>query len=259
MDDTTAQTSPRQLYTLVFTAGAILLITMGVRQTSGLFLIPITQSTGVSVVAMSFALAVGQLMWGATQPIFGAIADKYGAVKVVIAGAFLLALGNVLTPFAASDIGLIATMGVLSAAGAGAGSFSILIGIAAQRLPPEKRSFAAGVINAGGSIGQSVFAPLVQLIIGAAGWASAMFATAFAALLTIPLVLPLRRSAVASCEAILAPVPHLTLGASRCAIPATCACTPGSSPAGSISHSWSRICRTTCASAACRRMSRLRR
>jgi len=211
MDDTTAPTSRRQLYTLVFTAGAILLITMGVRQTSGLFLIPITQSTGVTVVAMSFALAVGQLMWGATQPIFGAVADKYGAVKVVIAGAILLALGNALTPFATSDIGLIATMGVLSAAGAGAGSFSILIGIAAQRLPPEKRSFAAGVINAGGSIGQSVFAPLVQLIIGAAGWASAMFATAFAALLTIPLVLPLRRPA-ASSAASLAPVPHLTLG-----------------------------------------------
>jgi predicted MFS family arabinose efflux permease len=212
MDHTTAQTSRRQLYTLVFTAGAILLITMGVRQTSGLFLIPITQSTGVSVVAMSFALAVGQLMWGASQPIFGAIADKYGAVKVVIVGAILLALGNVLTPFATSDIGLIATMGVLSAAGAGAGSFSILIGIAAQRLPPEKRSFAAGVINAGGSIGQSVFAPLVQLIIGAAGWASAMFATAFAALLTIPLVLPLRRPAASSSTANLAPVPHLTLG-----------------------------------------------
>jgi predicted MFS family arabinose efflux permease len=212
MDATTAQTSRRQLYTLVFTAAAILLITMGVRQTSGLFLVPITQSTGVTVVAMSFALAIGQLMWGATQPIFGAIADKYGAVKVVVAGAILLALGNALTPFAASDIGLIATMGVLSAAGAGAGSFSILIGIAAQRLPPEKRSFAAGVINAGGSIGQSVFAPLVQLIIGAAGWASAMFATAFAALLTIPLVLPLRQPAGASAAAHLAPVPHLTLG-----------------------------------------------
>ena len=212
MDDTTAQTSRRQVYTLVLTAGAILLITMGVRQTSGLFLVPITQSTGVTIVAMSFALAVGQLMWGAAQPIFGAIADKYGAVKVVIAGAILLALGSALTPFATSSLGLLFTMGVLSAAGAAAGSFSILIGIAAQRLPPEKRSFAAGIINAGGSIGQSVFAPLMQFIIGAAGWASAMFASAFAALLTIPLVLPLRRSNAATAAASLAPVPHLTLG-----------------------------------------------
>jgi predicted MFS family arabinose efflux permease len=212
MDDVTANTSRRQVYSLVLTAGAILLITMGVRQTSGLFLVPITQSTGITIVAMSFALAVGQLMWGAAQPIFGAIADKYGAVKVVIAGAILLALGSALTPFATSSLGLLFTMGVLSAAGAAAGSFSILIGIAAQRLPPQKRSFAAGIINAGGSIGQSVFAPLVQFMIGAAGWASAMFMSAFAALLTIPLVLPLRRSTSTHAAASLAPVPHLTLG-----------------------------------------------
>jgi predicted MFS family arabinose efflux permease len=102
---------------------------------------------------------------------------------------------------------------VLSAAGAAAGSFSILLGIAAQRLPPSKRSFASGFINAGGSIGQFVFAPVMQFIIGAAGWASAMFATAFAALLTIPLVLPLRRSDAASATAgsTLANVPHLSL------------------------------------------------
>ena len=73
-------------------------------------------------------------------------------MKVVIFGAILLALGNALTPFAGSSAGLVLTMGILSASGAAAGSFSILIGIAAQRLPPEKRSFAAGVINAGGSI-----------------------------------------------------------------------------------------------------------
>jgi predicted MFS family arabinose efflux permease len=212
MDDT-SKSSPRQLWTLTLAAAAILLITMGVRQTSGLFLIPITQSTGISIVAMSFALAVGQFMFGAAQPVFGAIADKFGAEKVVIAGAIMLALGCVLTPLAKSSTGLLLTMGVLSAAGAAAGSFSILIGIAAQRLPPERRSFAAGLINAGGSVGQSVFAPLVQLIIGAAGWASAMFASAFAALLTIPLVLPLRRSqSAAAGAASLTPVPHLTLG-----------------------------------------------
>jgi len=212
MDDT-SKSSPRQLWTLTLAAAAILLITMGVRQTSGLFLIPITQSTGISIVAMSFALAVGQFMFGAAQPVFGAIADKFGAEKVVIAGAIMLALGCVLTPLAKSSTGLLLTMGVLSAAGAAAGSFSILIGIAAQRLPPERRSFAAGLINAGGSVWQSVFAPLVQLIIGAAGWASAMFASAFAALLTIPLVLPLRRSqSAAAGAASLAPVPHLTLG-----------------------------------------------
>ena len=179
---------------LIIAAAAILMITMGVRQTSGLFLLPVTESTGVSIVAFSFALAIGQLMFGVAQPVFGAIADKYGAVRVIIAGALLLAVGSVLTPFMTTSTGLLFTMGVIAAAGAGAGSFSILIGIASQRLPPEKRSMASGVINAGGSIGQFIFAPLIQFIIGAAGWATAMFASAAAALLTIPLVLPLLRS-----------------------------------------------------------------
>jgi MFS family permease len=197
-------------YALILAAAAILMITMGVRQTSGLFLLPITQATGVSIVAFSFALAVGQFVFGAAQPIFGAIADKFGAVKVIIAGAVMLALGSVLTPYMTSELGLLFTMGLLGAAGAAAGSFSILIGIAAQRLPAEKRSFASGFINAGGSIGQFVFAPLVQTVIGAAGWAAAMFTTAFAALLTIPLVLPLRVSDPGP-HAAVATAPHLTL------------------------------------------------
>lgn len=183
------------MYGLILASAGILLITMGVRQTSGLFLLPITQSTGVGIVAFSFALAIGQFVFGAAQPVFGAIADKYGAVKVIVVGAVLLAIGSVLTPFMTSSAGFLFSMGVIAAAGAAAGSFSILIGIASQRLPPEKRSMASGIINAGGSIGQFIFAPLMQFIIGAAGWASAMFAAAFAALLTIPLVLPLIRSA----------------------------------------------------------------
>lgn len=210
----TTQLSQKQITVLTITAAAILMITMGARQTSGLFLLPITQSTGVSIVAFSFALAVGQFVFGAAQPIFGAIADKFGAIQVIIFGAVLLALGAALTPFMSSSGGLLLTMGVMSAAGAAAGSFSILIGIASQRLPPEKRSFAAGFINAGGSIGQFVFAPLVQFFIGAAGWVTAMFVTAAAALLTIPLTFLLRQSKQAATSVATiasAAVAHLTL------------------------------------------------
>ncbi|HEY6643894.1 MFS transporter [Povalibacter sp.] len=186
--------SQSQIVVLTVAAAAILMITMGVRQTSGLFLLPITQSVGVTVVAFSFALAIGQFMFGLAQPIFAAIADKYGAVRVIIAGSLMMALGSFLTPYMSSSGGLLVTMGILGAAGAAAGSFSILIGIAAQRLPPEKRSFASGFINAGGSFGQFVFAPLVQVVIGASGWVTAMFFTAAAALLTIPLTWLLRDS-----------------------------------------------------------------
>jgi predicted MFS family arabinose efflux permease len=187
--------SPRAAWLLILAASAILMITMGARLTTGLFMSPINTSTGMGVAAISFALAVGQFMWGAAQPVFGALADKYGAVKVVVAGALMLAGGLALTPLVGSQWGLLMTMGFLSAAGAGAGSFSILIGATAQRLPPERRPFAAGFINAGGSFGQFVFAPLMQAIISSAGWVMAMLTMAATTLLTIPLAWPLRKSA----------------------------------------------------------------
>ena len=184
--------TPRAAWLLILAASAILMITMGARLTTGLFMSPINTSTGLGIASISFALAVGQFMWGAAQPVFGAIADKYGSVKVVVAGALMLACGLAATPLVGSQWGLLLTMGFLSAAGAGAGSFSILIGATAQRLPPERRPFAAGFINAGGSFGQFVFAPLMQAIISSAGWIAAMLTMAVTTLLTIPLAWQLR-------------------------------------------------------------------
>ncbi|MGI9026538.1 MAG: MFS transporter [Burkholderiaceae bacterium] len=186
-------TQARSTWPLMIAAAAILMITMGARQTTGLFISPINTATGLGIVSISFALAVGQLMWGVAQPVFGAVADKYGASRVIIAGALMLAGGMAVTPFMSTQVGLIFAMGILTAAGAGAGSFSILIGATAQRIPAEKRSLAAGFINAGGSFGQFVFAPLMQLIIGAAGWIVAMVSMAAITLLTIPLTWPLRK------------------------------------------------------------------
>ncbi|MBA3929595.1 MAG: MFS transporter [Xanthomonas sp.] len=180
---------------LLLAAAATLTITMGARQTTGLFVSPIHQQTGIGIAAISFALAIGQFTWGAVQPIFGAIADKRGSTGVLVLGAVLLSLGLGLTPHLTSPWGLTFTLGLLTAAGAGAGSFSILIGATAQQLAPEKRSFAAGFINAGGSLGQFIFAPLVQAVIAVAGWASAMYMLAVTSLLAIPLAFPLRRKA----------------------------------------------------------------
>ena len=191
----TEQMNPRAAWMLILAASAILMITMGARLTTGLFMSPINTSTGLGIAKISFAMAIGQFMWGAAQPIFGAVADKYGSAKVIIAGAIMLAVGTALTPFAGSQWSLIMCMGILSAAGAGAGSFSILIGATAQRLPAERRPFAAGFINAGGSFGQFVFAPLMQAIISSAGWVAAMLTMAATTLLTIPLAWPLRRNA----------------------------------------------------------------
>ncbi|MGZ8295042.1 MAG: MFS transporter [Telluria sp.] len=194
---TTHEMTPRAAWLLILSASAILMITMGARLTTGLFLSPINTATGLGIASVSFALAIGQFMWGAAQPVFGAVADKYGSGRVIVLGAVMLAAGLALTPFVTSQWGLILTMGILSAAGAGAGSFSILIGATAQRLPASRRPFAAGFINAGGSFGQFVFAPLMQAIIASTGWIAAMFTMAATTLLTIPLAWKLRSAKAA--------------------------------------------------------------
>lgn len=180
------------LWGILLPAAAIMVLTMGTRQVTGLFLSPINTATGIGVVGISFAMAVGQFVWGASQPVFGALADRWGPVWVMVAGGVMLALGFALTPFMTSEWGLVFSLGLLMSAGAGAGSFSILIGAASQRLPAEQRSWAAGFINAGGSFGQFLFAPLTERAIAFAGWVNAMYMLAVAALLTLPLALRLR-------------------------------------------------------------------
>jgi MFS family permease len=184
--------SKRHYWILIVSAALILAVTMGLRNALGLFVSPLNTSTGLGIVSISFALAVGQFVWGAAQPVFGALADRTGSFRIIALGAVLLALGLAVTPFMHSSLGLIFCLGVLSAAGAGGASFSILIGATAQHLPPERRAFASGFINAGGSFGQFVFAPLAQALITAFGWVTALLSLAASALLTIPLALPLR-------------------------------------------------------------------
>lgn len=216
MSNATA-TDNRSIWLLILAASAIMMITMGARLTTGLFLSPINTATGLGVASISFVMAVAQLMWGAAQPVFGAVADKYGPGRVIALGGVMLAAGTAATPFVDSQIGLLLAMGILSAAGAGAGSFSILIGATAQRLPPERRAFASGFINAGGSFGQFVFAPLMGAIIAGAGWIWAMLTMAATTLLTIPLAWPLRgkrvaQPAAAAIASAAAPAPTITLG-----------------------------------------------
>jgi len=202
MTNAPAHLSPRAAWTLILVASAVMMITTGTRLTSGLFLSPLNTATGLGVATISFVMAVAQLMWGVAQPVFGAVADKYGPGRVIALGGVMLAVGTAATPFVGSEWALLLTMGFLSAAGAGAGSFSILIGATAQRLPPERRAFASGFINAGGSFGQFALAPLMGAIIAGAGWIVAMLTLAGTALLTIPLAWPLRRKRAAVAPAL---------------------------------------------------------
>ncbi len=209
-------TTLRNAWWLVAAATLTLMVTMGIRQSLGLFVQPIRAGTGLSIVQISFALAVAQLVWGAAQPLFGIWADKRGSGRVLVFGGVLLVVGMALTPYLASQWGLVFTLGLLGAAGAGAGSFSVLIGAVAQRIDASQRSMAAGVINAGGSFGQFVFAPFAQAVISAAGWAAGMWAMAAAALATLPLAWPLRkREASASTTSNVQSVDTASIGLSK--------------------------------------------
>lgn len=185
--------APQAYWLVTLVAAAILMVTMGARQSMGLFIAPLNASTGMGVAAISLAMAIGQFVWGAVQPVAGAVADRHGSGWVLAGGILLLALGCALTPFVKQAWGLTVTVGVLSAAGAGAGSFSVLIGAAAQRLPAERRGMASGIVNAGGSFGQFLFAPLLQKLIFVLGWMGAMWSLALMVLAALPLTGMLRR------------------------------------------------------------------
>ena len=188
MHNVTAKGSERSAWVVTLAAAAILMVTMGARQSLGLFVSPLNSSTGLGIVTISLALAVGQLMWGVIQPVAGAVADRYGPAKVLIAGLIVLSNGTAMTPFMTSASGLIVSLGLLSAIGSGAGSFSVLIGAAAQRLTADRRGKAAGIINAGGSFGQFVFAPISQALIQMLGWMGAMWSLAVITLAALPFV-----------------------------------------------------------------------
>jgi MFS family permease len=190
----TANNKEHQWEFITLAAAAMLMITMGARQSLGLFVAPLNTATGLGIVTISFAMAVGQFVWGAVQPIAGAVADRYGAGRVLVAGVLILALGSALTPFMTTGFGLVLTIGLLSATGSGAGSFSVLIGAVARRLPAAHRGTASGMINAGGSFGQFVFAPLLQTLIFLLGWMGAMWSLAVISLAALPLARVLRGS-----------------------------------------------------------------
>jgi len=177
---------------LILIAAALLMITNGARQSLGLFVSPINTTTGLGIVTISFALGIGQFVWGAVQPVAGAFADRYGPGRVLATGIVVLTIGTALTPLVSSGLGLVLTLGLLAAAGSGAGSFSVLIGAAAKHVPPESRGTASGVINAGGSFGQFVFAPVAQKLISMMGWMGAMWTLAAITLVTLPMARALR-------------------------------------------------------------------
>ncbi|WP_036233465.1 MFS transporter, partial [Methylibium sp. T29-B] len=146
---------------LLAAAGAFAL-TMGVRQSMGLFLGTLNTHTGLGIGSISLAFACGQLWWGLTQPFAGMVADRIGAGRVIFVGVLLVTLGTAITPYMDTTAGLVLSIGVLAAGGAGMAGPAVLMAATTRLIEPARRGLAAGIVNAGGSFGQFVFAPVAQ-------------------------------------------------------------------------------------------------
>ncbi len=191
MNDAVRRALPPLALVLLAAAGTFAL-TMGARQSMGLFLGSINSATGLGLASISLAFAFGQLWWGLTQPFAGMVADRIGAGRVLVIGVLLVALGTALIPFVHSTAGLIFAIGVLAAGGAGMAGPSVLMAATTRLVPAEKRGLATGIVNAGGSFGQFVFAPIAQGLTVAAGWAVALQSLAAITLLALPAAWVLR-------------------------------------------------------------------
>src|ERR671930_409348 len=177
---------------IVAAAGLVFALIFLVRQSVALLIGPLNTATGLGIASISLAFAVAQLMWGITQPIAGAVADKYGTARVVAIGAVLVMLGTVLTPHATTTWMLVLLIGVVAAGGGGMAGLGVLMSAVARAVPPEKRGLASGMVNAGGSFGQFVVAPLAILLTGTLGWIGALTALGLLSLAIVPLAWPLR-------------------------------------------------------------------
>jgi len=176
-------------------AGAVLLLSLGIRQSFGLFLWPISMDRGWSRETVAFALALQNLIWGLAQPFAGALADRYGAAKVLVAGGLAYSGGLVLMALAESPLGFGIGAGALIGLGQSGAGFGVVLGAVGKSFPEKDRGVALGIVSAAGSIGQFVMLPGAQELIDGLGWSGALLAFAALSLAIVPLAAATARAA----------------------------------------------------------------
>lgn len=185
MSETATRT---RLRVIVVVAASVMAVSMGLRQCFGLFLDPVLAELGTSAASFSFAVALHNLVWGLTQPLVGAIGDRYGPRPVLLGCGLLYALGLLL--FATANdawIGLDLGIGVLTGFGIAGTGFGVLLGAVSRAAPPERRSVLLGIVSGAGSAGVLAIAPLGEAVTAQFGWRAA--ALVFVALCAAMVVL----------------------------------------------------------------------
>jgi MFS family permease len=199
---------------VVLSGCMIALITFGPRASAGLFQIPMTTDFGWGRDVFGLAIAVQNLLWGVGQPFAGAVADRFGALRVLCVGAVLYALGLVVMAHATSPGMLHLGAGVLIGFGLSGCSFNLVLGAFGKLLPEKWRPMAFGAGTAAGSFGQFLFPPIGNVLIDSFGWQQALMVFAVSVLLVMPFALTLatRPVAGASPQSGPAPAPTQSIG-----------------------------------------------
>ncbi len=173
---------------VVIVAGClILLLTFGVRAGFGLFMDPISLDLGWGREIFAMSLALQNLVWGLAQPFAGAVADRYGTARVLVAGGLVYALGTYLMAVSGTAGMMHLSAGLLVGLGLSGASFGVVLAAIGRMVPEERRSWALGIGTAAGSLGQFTLVPLGQAFLASYGWSAALMLLALLALLVIPL------------------------------------------------------------------------
>jgi predicted MFS family arabinose efflux permease len=181
------------VWTLVLCAGAMLAINMGIRQTLGLYLKPISQDLDLDRQVYSLSMAILNLVWGLGAPFAGGLSDRFGALRVALAGTAFYIAGLLLmaTATGGTQLYLAGTLIGLGVSGTG---FTAVFGVIARAASPEERASALGLVTMGSAIGQFLALPFSDVILEATGWSATLWIMAGTAALMTPLAVALARS-----------------------------------------------------------------
>jgi predicted MFS family arabinose efflux permease len=186
----------RAMILLLVLSGTIISICMGLRQSLGLFMRPMTLDAGISAATFGFAIALQNIVWGISQPFVGALADKHGPRPILIWTALSYAAGLLLMVFSRGALGL-DVAGFLLGIGTAGTAFGVLMGVVTRATPPERRSQTVGLVAASGSLGTMLLAPVGQALIDGYGWQAAMMVFACIAGSMVLFALPIKGLAIA--------------------------------------------------------------
>jgi MFS family permease len=171
---------------------AIVTLSMGIRHGFGLWLQPVTQDQGWTRETFAFAIAIQNLMWGVSGIFAGMLADRFGAFRVIIAGAVLYALGLMGMAHSPTPLLFALTAGVLIGMAQAGTTYAVIYGVIGRNVAADRRSWAMGITAAAGSFGQFLMVPTEGFLISGFGWQQALMLLGFAALLMVPLAWGLR-------------------------------------------------------------------